>query len=61
MVVTVNLSLKSTGYDMKISLKDKTSIEPSRLKLITSGRIIEDEVSLEEQGIKVSSGVLMLT
>ena len=41
------------GAELRKAVMDKTGLEGTKLKLIASGRLVEDGLQLEEQGIKV--------
>ena len=51
--LTLEIDIKVNGLDLKHAVSVKTEVEVVRLKVISGGRVIDDEQSLQEQGVKV--------
>jgi hypothetical protein len=49
----VDISLSLLGSDLKQSISGVCSVPPGRLKLIMSGRVLKDDVTLDQQNFKV--------
>lgn len=49
----MEVDLKLNGIDLKQVISEKSKVEVARLKVISSGRVLEDSQQLQNQGIKV--------
>ena len=53
-VISVEQELSSKGAEFRQMVAKETDISPDQLKLISSGKVIVDQQTLQEQGVKVS-------
>ena len=51
---TILISITAQGQEVKKKVAEHYGIDESCLKLITCGRVIEDQKSIQEQNIRVS-------
>ena len=57
---TLELDLSSTVLDAKTQLAQSKSCEPAQIKLIFSGKVLQDSKALSECGLKDGSQVIMM-
>lgn len=52
-VISLEMSLDKCGADLKQAVSVETGLQKMRLKLISAGKVIQDNRTLHEQNIKV--------
>jgi len=57
---TIDVSLCITTAEFKKLLQPYTKLDPSCMKILSSGKFLKPELTLHEQGIKASSKILVL-
>ena len=56
----VQIDANQTGTDLKIKLAGLVDKDPAVIKIIAGGKVLQEEKSLKDQGIKTSSTVMVV-
>lgn len=59
-LLTIEITLTSSGSDLQNLVSQKLNVTPSKIKLISAGHVIENFKSLSEQNVKNSQQLLAL-